>query len=57
MKYLGIREQLQRERRKNDALRAELLRTKANTDYIAMMTGVDVDEPVEDERKEAGHDE
>lgn len=57
MKYLGIRDQLQQERRKNDALRAELLRTKANTDYIAMMTGVDVDEPVEDERKEAGHDE
>lgn len=57
MKHLGIREQLQRERRKNDALRAELLRAKANTDYIAMMTGVDVDETAEDEPKEVEHDE
>ena len=57
MKHLGLREQLQIERRKNDALRSELLRTKANTDYIAMMTGVDVDDTTEDEPKEAEHDE
>ena len=57
MKYLGLREQLQIERRKNDILRSELLRTKANADYIAMMTGVDVDETAEDESKEVGHDE
>lgn len=57
MKYLGLREQLQIERRKNDILRSELLRTKANADYIAMMTGVDVDEAVEDKPEEVGHDE
>lgn len=57
MKHLGLREQLQIERSKNDALRVELLRTKANTDYIAMMTGVDVDDTTEDEPKEAEHDE
>jgi hypothetical protein len=57
MKYLGLREQLRIERRKNDALRSELLRAKANTDYIAMMTGVDVDETAEDEPKEVEHDE
>ena len=57
MKYLGLREQLRIERRKNDALRSELLRAKANTDYIAMMTGVDVDETAEDEPKEVKHDE
>ncbi len=57
MKYLGLREQLRIERRKNDALCSELLRAKANTDYIAMMTGVDVDETAEDEPKEVEHDE
>lgn len=57
MKYLGLREQLRIERRKNDALRSELLRAKANTDYIAMMTGVDVDETAEDEPKEVEHNE
>lgn len=44
MKHLGLREQLLFERRKSEALEAELLLTKANADYIAMMTDVDIDE-------------
>lgn len=53
MKHLGLREQLQIERRKNEALEAELLRTKANADYIAMMTGVDVEESWTNDQQEA----
>lgn len=55
MKHLGLREQLQAERRRSEALEAELLLTKANADYIAMMTDVDIDEAPGGE--EAGYEE
>ena len=45
MKYLGVKEQLQIEREKNEALKAKMLALQANTDYIAMMCDVVLEEP------------
>lgn len=51
MKYLTIKEQLREERIKNEKLTAETAKTRADIDYVAMMTDVDIDK-VEDEENE-----
>ena len=48
MQYLSLKEQLLRERKKNAALTAEVAKNRADTDYIAMMSDVDLGTP-EDE--------
>lgn len=48
MQYLSLKEQLLRERKKNAALTAEVAKNRADTDYIAMMSDVDLSTP-EDE--------
>lgn len=42
MQYLSLKEQLLRERKKNAALTAEVAKNRADTDYIAMMSDVDL---------------
>lgn len=48
-KYLGLREQLLQEKRKNERLTGLVAKMKSDTDYIAMMTDVDIFENLEDE--------
>lgn len=43
MKYLSIKDQLRLERLKNEANSAETAKTKADLDYMAMMTGVELE--------------
>lgn len=43
MKYLSVKEQLRAERRKNEAREAENAKTKADIDYVAMMSGVELE--------------
>ncbi len=43
MKYLSIKEQLRLERRNNEAQNAATVKTKADLDYMAMMTGVELE--------------
>lgn len=57
MKYRTTAEQLRIERRKNDALQAQLIKTKADLDYIAMMSDVELETNTEDEVKEDMKDE
>ena len=47
MKYLNHEEQLRRERRKNEELAAQTAKQKADLDYIAMMSGVELEETEE----------
>ena len=42
MQYLSLKEQLLRECKKNAALTAEVAKNRADTDYIAMMSDVDL---------------
>ena len=42
-----IQEQLVEERNKNEALNAQLIKTRADMEYIAMMTDVDIDDEEE----------
>lgn len=42
--FKSTKEQLREERRKNEALQAELNRANANLEYVAMMADVDLDE-------------
>lgn len=48
MQYLSIKDQLLIERKKNAALTAEVAKNKADTDYIAMMSDIELEMP-EDE--------
>lgn len=48
MQYLSIKDQLLIERKKNAALAAEVAKNKADTDYIAMMSDIELEMP-EDE--------
>ncbi len=57
MKYRTTAEQLRIERRKNDALQAQLIKTKADLDYIAMMSDVELETNTESEVKEDIKDE
>lgn len=41
-KYLGLREQLIQERKKTARLTELVTRMKSDTDYIAMMTDIDI---------------
>ena len=43
MKHLALKEQLRIERKKNEALQAELLKNKSDVDYIAMMCDVELE--------------
>lgn len=43
MKYLSVKEQLRAERRKNEAREAENAQTKADIEYVAMMSGVELE--------------
>lgn len=43
MKYLNHEEQLRRERRKYEELAAQTTKQKADLDYIAMMSGVELE--------------
>lgn len=53
MKYVSIEQQLLKERHKNAALRAELAKSAADIDYIAMMCDVELEtEVVTDEECE-----
>lgn len=49
MKHLTIREQLMAERQMREAQGAELTKAKADADYIAMMTGVELEQNTEQE--------
>ena len=53
-RVLSEKEQLAAERKRNNALQAALTKYEANTDFIALMTGVDIfdDEEEEDEEDE-----
>lgn len=51
-KYLGLREQLLQEKKKTALLTELVTKTKSDTDYIAMMTDIDIFENLEDEIKE-----
>ncbi len=50
MKYLNLKEQLRQERRKYEELAAQAAQQKADLDYIAMMSGVELE--IETEVKE-----
>ena len=50
--YKNIYKQLIEVRNKNAALQAELDKTNANVDYIAMMTDIDLEETEESENVE-----
>lgn len=43
MKYLNHKEQLRKERRKYEELAAQTAKQQADLDYIAMMSGVDLE--------------
>ena len=43
MKYLNHEQQLRRERRKYEALVAQTAKQQADLDYIAMMSGVELE--------------
>jgi|GEM_PF-7090052 len=49
MKYLNHEEQLRQERRKYEALAAQTAKQQADLDYVAMMSGVDLDPETEEE--------
>ncbi len=42
--YLGTKEQLLRERRRNEQLRMQMEKTVADLEYLAMMTDVELEE-------------
>ena len=44
MKYLETKERLKKEQQENAKLKAQLYKTKADLDYVAMETGVEIDE-------------
>lgn len=46
MKYISIEQQLLKERRENAALRAEVAKSVADIDYIAMMCDVELETEV-----------
>ena len=48
MKYLNHEEQLRRERRKYEELAAQTAKQKADLDYIAMMSGVELEAETEE---------
>ena len=50
MQHLTIKDQLREERGQNEALAAKTEKQKADLDYVAMMTGIDLD--TEDENNE-----
>lgn len=54
MKYLTVEDQLKKERRKNEALQAQLLKATADLDYVAMMSDIDLEteEPQEVDKNE-----
>ena len=52
MKYISVREQDRRKDEKIAKLTAKLNKNQADTDYIAMMTGVDIDDTTEEPVKE-----
>ncbi len=41
--YLSLKEQLLKERAKNEALKAQAVKNAADIDYIAMMTDVELE--------------
>lgn len=47
-----IQEQLLSERRKSEALTAQLIKTRADLEYISMMTDIDIDEEEEEDAEE-----
>ena len=47
MQYLSIKDQLLIERKKNAALTAEVAKNRADTDYIAMMSDIELFEESE----------
>lgn len=51
-KFKDVKTQLMEEKKKNAALQAELDKTNANVDYIAMMTDIELEETEETENVE-----
>lgn len=47
-----IQEQLTEERNKSKALTAQLIKTRADLEYISMMTDIDIDEEEEEDAEE-----
>lgn len=47
MKYISVREQQRRKEEAEAKLRAKVRKNQADTDYIAMMTGVDLDDDIQ----------
>lgn len=47
-----IQEQLTEERNKSKALTAQLIKARADMEYLAMMTDIDIDEEEEEDAEE-----
>lgn len=52
MKYIPLKKQLLRERKKNNALLADNEKNKADIDYIAMMCDIELEMPTEEETED-----
>ena len=50
-KHKNIQEQIADERRKNEDLLSEMLKAKADMEYIAMMSDIDLEEGENDEQE------
>ena len=50
--FLSTKDQLRKERQKNQALAAQLSKARSDLDYVTMMTGVDIPELEEEEQYE-----
>lgn len=55
--YKSAGKQMIEERRENERLRKELDKARADVEYLAMMTDVDLDDDTEEEETEAEGDE
>lgn len=51
-KHKNIQEQIVEERRKNEALLSEMLKAKADMEYLAMMSDIELDEEEEEDGEE-----
>lgn len=49
MKIVSIKEQLIKARRENEKLKAELAKANADTQYIAMMTDIELEEDTDEQ--------
>ncbi len=52
MKYLSVREQLRNERRKSEESVAASVQNKADIDYVAMMSGVELETNTEEKEND-----